>query len=60
MNTTVLITAAKAVAKKLPKILVTVGGIGVSLASDYYAKKELDALVSKKVAEEVAKITQNN
>ena len=41
------------------KILVKVGEIVLPLISGYYAKKELDDMVSKKVAEEVSKAMQN-
>lgn len=37
------------------KILVSLLGIGVSIASSYLGDKELDAKIAKKVAEEIAK-----
>lgn len=39
---------------KVVKGLVTVAGIGVSLASSYFSDKELDAKVDKKIAEALA------
>ena len=48
MNTKVL---------KVAKILVSVASIGVSLAASYFADKDLDDKVAKKVAETLAKNT---
>lgn len=42
-------------ALKVAKIVVSVASIGVSIAANYFADKELDDKVAKKVAEALAK-----
>lgn len=39
------------------KLGVSVVGVGVTLATNYFADKDLDSKVAKKVAEELAKTT---
>ena len=43
---------------KILGIVATIAGAGVSLISDYVNKKELDAKVTEKVAEALAKATE--
>ena len=40
---------------KAVKIAVAVAGVGVTLASNYFADKDLDSKVAKKVGEALAK-----
>lgn len=42
-------------ALKVIKIAVSVASVGVTLATSYFADKELDNKVAKKVAEQLAK-----
>lgn len=44
---------------KVLGIAASVIGAGVSLVSDYVSKKEVDAKIAEKVAEAVAKATDN-
>lgn len=44
---------------KVAKIAVSVGSIAVSLATSYFADKELDNKIAKKVAEELAKAKES-
>ena len=48
MNTNVL---------KIVKVVVAVAGVGVTLASNYLADKELDDKVAKKVGEALTKLS---
>ena len=43
---------------KIGKAVVEIAGIAVPLASKYFKDKELDEQISKKVAQEVAKIME--
>lgn len=44
---------------KVIKIAVQVASIGISLATTYLSKKELDNQITEKVAEAIAKSTKN-
>ena len=50
----------KPVVLKIVKVAVTVIGVGVTLATNYFADKELDDKVSKKVAEALAKANEES
>jgi hypothetical protein len=43
---------------KVAKVVVTVASVGVSLAASYFADKELDEKVAKKVADALAKTNE--
>lgn len=43
---------------RIAKIVIGVASVGLSLATSYFADKELDAKVSTKVAEALAKATE--
>lgn len=44
---------------KIGKTVVEIAGIAVPIASKYFKDKELDEQITKKVAQEVAKIMEN-
>lgn len=44
---------------KIVKIVVQVASIGVSLATTYLSKKEIDGQIAKKVAEAIADSAKN-
>ena len=44
---------------KVAKIAVSVASIGVSIATSYFAERELDNKIAKKVAEQLAKAKES-
>lgn len=44
---------------KVVKIAVSIASIGVTLLSNYVSKRELDDKITEKVAEAIAKSTEN-